>query len=113
MSSADMREHRIPCVRRELEKLHGTPIQLVPKDPDPHPNFYMCRVGETEVEFQKGSNHDLVTVELRKIAEITISGANRQACVRLLGRVVWHADINRWRFAPTGAVGRPPLKRTS
>jgi hypothetical protein len=68
-------------------------------------------VGETEVGFQKGSNHDLVTVDLRKIADI--SQADQQAYIRVLGRVVWHEDIKRWRFAPTGAVGRPPLEQTS
>ena len=83
-------------------------IQLAPKDPDPYPNFHINRISEGEVEFQKGSNHDIVTVDLRKIADITMSPADRVAYIRVLGRIVWHADIKRWRFAPTGAVGRPP-----
>lgn len=111
MSSAELREHRLPCVRDELQKLRGMAIQLSPKDPDPYPNFHINFIHEGEVEFQKGSNHDIVTVDLRKIAEITASRGEQTAYVRLLGRVVWHDDIKRWRFAPTGAVGRPPRPR--
>lgn len=105
MSSSDLRDHRVKCVRNELEKLRGLPILLSPKDPDPYPNFYVHDLADTEVEFLKGSNHDLVTVDLRKIAEI--SKVDRVGHVRVLGRIVWHADIKRWRFAPTGPVGRP------
>lgn len=108
MPSADLRDHRLPCVRDELQKLRGMTIQLSPKDPDPHPNFHLNHVRDGEVEFQKGSNHDIVSVDLRKIAEITVSQADRVAYVRVLGRIVWHDDIKRWRFAPTGTVGRPP-----
>jgi hypothetical protein len=35
-----------------------------------YPNFHINFIHESEVEFQKGSNHDIVTVDLRKIAEI-------------------------------------------
>lgn len=108
MPSADLREHRILCVRAELEKLRGMPVQFSPKDPDPYPNFYLHHVNETEVGFEKGSNHDLVTVDLRKIAEITVSKAERTAHIRVLGRVAWNDDNKRWRFEPTAAVGRPP-----
>jgi hypothetical protein len=111
MSSADLREHRLPCVRAELEKLRGKPVQLTPKDPDPYPNFYLHNVGESEAGFEKGSNRDVVTVDLRKIAEIINTPSHEVAYVRVLGRVVWHDDIKRWRFAPTGAIGRPPLER--
>lgn len=107
MSYADLRAHRVPCVRQELEKLRGMPIQLSPKDPDPYPNFYVGSVGEAEVEFRKGSNDDCVALDLRKIAEITISPADKVAYIRVLGRIVWRAGIKRWRFAPTAAVGRP------
>jgi len=113
MPTADLRDRRIPCVRDELQKLRGKQIQLSPKDPDPYPTFYLHYVGEAEVEFEKGSNKDIIAVDLRKIAEIHTSEANRAADIRVLGRVVWHEDIKRWRFAPTGAVGRPPLERTS
>ncbi len=108
MSYAELREHRITCVRKELEKLRGTPIQLSPKDPDPYPNFYLTGVSDDQVEFRKGSNGDSVDLDLRKIAEITVSRADKLAHVRVLGRIVWQEDIKRWRFAPTGPIGRPP-----
>jgi hypothetical protein len=111
MPMNNLREHRIPCVRAELERLKGMQIQLEPKDPDPHPTFFMHSVGESEVEFQKGSNHDIVTVDLRKIAEITTDG-DKTCYIRVLGRVAWLDDVKRWRFAPT-AIGRPSLERTS
>jgi hypothetical protein len=105
-----MREHRIPCVRSELKKLIGTPFQLSPKDPDPYPDFYIHNLGDdaTEVQFHKGSNGDVVTIDLRKVAEIATANQGKpMAYVRVLGRIVWHDDINRWQFAPTGEVGRP------
>lgn len=107
MSYADLRAHRVPCVRQELEKLRGMPIQLLPKDPDPYPNFHIGSVTEAEVEFRKGSNGDCVALDLRKIAEITVSPADKLAYIRVLGRIVWREDIKRWRFAPTAEVGRP------
>jgi len=106
MSAAELRGHRIPCVRSELEKLCGTPIHLAPKDPDPYPSFYINHIYDGEVEFLKGSNKDCVKVDLRKIAEITV--ADGLAYIRVLGRIVWRDDIKRWRFAPTAAIGRPP-----
>ncbi len=109
MCSADLRDHRLPCVRQELEKLRGMAIQLLPKDPDPYPNFHVASINEGEVEFRKGSNGDSVAVDLRKIAEITVSTADKLAYVRVLGRIVWREDIKRWRFAPTAAVGRPAV----
>jgi hypothetical protein len=113
MSAAEMRDHRIPCVRSELQKHMGHPFQLSPKDPDPYPDFYIHHLSDdaTEVEFHKGSNGDVVTVDLRKIADITaIKQGKTVTHVRVLGRVAWHPEIGtgRWRFEPT-AVGRPPL----
>jgi hypothetical protein len=108
MSYADLRSHRTGCVRGELEKLRGMTIRLSPKDPDPYQDFYIVSVNESEVEFKKGSNGDCVTLDLRKISEITISPADKLAYIRLLGRIVWREDLKRWRFAPTAAVGRPP-----
>lgn len=108
MSYADLREHRIPCVRTELEKLRGRPVLLSPKDPDPYPNFHLLSVNDSEAEFEKSSNNSRVTVDLRKISEITISHDDKHGYVQLLGRIVWRDDIQRWRFVPTGAVGRPP-----
>ena len=108
MSAAELRDHRIPCIRKELDKLRGMEIQLTPKDPDPYPNFQLFHLHDGEVEFQKGSNHDIVNVDLRKIAEISINQMERVASVRVLGRIVWHDDIKRWRFVPTAPIGRPP-----
>lgn len=110
MSAGQMGDHRVPCVRMELKKLLAMRIQLLPKDPDPYPDFYIHHLGDndTEVDFHKASNHDVVTVDLRKIAEMTVNQAEKMAHVRVLGRVVWDGDIKGWRFAPTAAVGRPP-----
>jgi hypothetical protein len=111
MSAAELRDHRVPCIREEFQKLRGLQIQLAPKDPDPYPNFYLHDLRDGEVEFQKGSNHDIVTVDLRKIAGITINQAERVASIRVLGRVEWRDDIKQWRFAPTAPIGRPPQPR--
>jgi hypothetical protein len=116
MSSDELKDHRIPCVRKELKKLMRYPVQLSPKDPDPYPNFYIHHLADdaSEVEFHKGSNRDVVTVDLRKIAEITVSTVDKVAYIRVLGNVAWHPEIDtgRWRFEPT-AVGRPPMERPS
>jgi hypothetical protein len=108
MSSADLRDHRIPCVRAELQKAFALCIELTPKDPDPYPAFAIAQINETTVEFRKKSNDDHITVDLRKIAVITINQQESLAHIRLLGRVVWHEDIKRWRFEPTAPIGRPP-----
>lgn len=107
MSTDKLKDHRIPCVRAELEKLRRWPIQLSPKDPpDPHPTFYIHHVADSEVEFKKASNHDLVTIGLRNIAEIVVRKDEEMAYIRVLGKVKWHDDIKRWRFQPS-AIGRP------
>jgi hypothetical protein len=112
MPYADLRAHRVPCVRQELEKLRAMPILLSPKDPDPYPNFHVGAINDTEVEFRKGSNGDCVVLDLRKIAEIAVSPADRVAYIRVLGRIEWREDIKRWRFAPTAAIGRPAVIRS-
>jgi hypothetical protein len=114
MSATEMREHRIPCVRNELKRLIGKPFQLSPKEPDPYPDFYIHNLSDdaAEAEFHKGSNGDVVTIDLRKIAEITTANPGKpMAYVRVRGRIVWHDDIKRWRFAPTGEVGRPAKRK--
>jgi hypothetical protein len=110
MSSAELRDHRVPCVRQELQKLIGKEFHLTPKDPDPHPVFSLNYLGEndTSVQFEKRSNKSHITVDLRKISEITVRQDGLSVDVRLLGRVIWHADTTIWEFAPTAAVGRPP-----
>jgi len=109
MEREKLSEHRIPCLRDRLEKLRGKRVRLTPKDPDPYPDFYVEDVGDHEVGFRKGSNDNWVAVDLRKIAGITVGGVEPIAQVRVLGRVVW--DNARWRFVPTGSVGRPTKRR--
>jgi hypothetical protein len=110
MPTEELRNHRIDCVRRELERLRGMPVWLSPKDPDPWPDFHLKQIFEDKVEFEKHSNHDCVTIDLRKIADIAISRDDGRGYVNVLGRIVWHDDIKRWRwyFLPTAPVGRPP-----
>jgi len=102
-------------VRRELERCRREgPFQLSPKDPDPYPDFYIQHLPDdaTEVEFHKGPH--VVTVDLRKIAEITpVKLGKTITHVRILGRIAWHPEIDggRWVCEPTGPVGRPPLSR--
>jgi hypothetical protein len=108
MSGAELREHRLGCVCRRLNELvlQNLNIRLQPKDPDPYPNFRIQKVSENEVEFHKLSSGQYLTVETRKIADITVSADERIAYLRLLGRVCWEQDIQRWRFKAT-LVGRP------
>ncbi len=92
----------------------GRKFRLSPKDPDPYPNFFILRVDETGVDFQKGSSHHLVRVDLRKISEITDSREDQLAHIRVLGRIVLSKDVRpQWRFVPTGAVGRPRRTTTA
>lgn len=83
-------------------------IRLQPKDPDPYPNFRIEKISENEIEFHKLSSSQRLTVETRKVAEITVSPEERLAYIRLLGRVSWDSGSQQWRFtAPV--VGRPSL----
>jgi hypothetical protein len=110
MSSAELREHRVDCVCRRLNELlqQNVNIRLQPKDPDPYPNFRLEKISENEIELHKLSSGQRLTVETRKVAEITVSVAEKVAYVRLLGRVSWDSGIQRWRFtAPV--IGRPSL----
>ena len=113
MSSAELREHRVACVCSKLQEIQhlSFPIRLSPKDPDPYPDFYINQINETAVEFRKGSNSDQLTVDLHKIAEVTVDREGRLAHIRVLGQIIWRDDIRRWRFAPS-QIGRPRLDRT-
>jgi len=108
MSSADLREHRLGCVGQRLKELKRRryKIRLLPKDPDPYPDFDIERVTNAEVDFQKLSSSQHLSVELQKIAEITIDSAERMVSIRLLGRVRWNENTKQWHFVPT-IVGRP------
>ena len=114
MSSAELREHRLGCVCRRLNELvrQSMNVRLQPKDPDPYPNFRIQNVSESEVEFNKLSSSQYLTIETRKIAEITVNSDEKVAYIRLLGRVCWDGEIKRWRFrAPV--IGRPSLSKGS
>ena len=107
MTAADLREHRLTCVRERLEKLRriGRRVLLTPKDPDPHPNFSIDAVSQDAVVFHKLSSSQRLTVELQKIAEIT-DDLQALVRVRLLGEVQWNERGGAWEFLPT-RVGRP------
>jgi hypothetical protein len=112
MTASDLREHRIPCVRQELQRLIGRAFRLSPKDPDRYPDFYLHFLPDDadSVELRKASNGDNISIDLRKIAEITRT--DDFVHIRVLGRVVWKEiapSTMRWRFEPTGDVGRPPV----
>jgi hypothetical protein len=112
MSSAELREHRLGCVCRRLNDLVrlNLDIRLQPKDPDPYPNFRIRCVSENEIEFVKLSSSQYLTIETRKIAEITVSVDEKIAYLRLLGRVCWDNSDQRWHFKAT-LIGRPgPLQ---
>jgi hypothetical protein len=108
MHTSELREHRIDCVRNRLRGIQAAnlTLHLHPKDPDPYPNFMIGEVGLGEVRFRKLSSSQEVVVELRKVAEIVVSEAERLADIRLLGRVTWQEDAGLWRFVTTRA-GRP------
>jgi len=110
MSAADLIGHRVSCVRQRLENLRkqGVRVRLRPKDPDPYPDFMITALGDETIEFEKLSSDQRLTIELRKIAEITVD--QQLLSIRLLGRVRWvERGIPRpeWQFAPSQRVGRP------
>ena len=111
MTTAELLEHRVPCLRDRLKKLPYRNIQLHPKDPDPYPNFSVTSVSETEVEFEKLSSDQHLKIELRKIAEVTVDSQQECVYIRVLGRVIWDESIQHWRFVPT-RIGRPAILQT-
>jgi hypothetical protein len=106
MTVVELREHRMPCIRQRLQELRGHKIRLAPKDPDPYPNFSIENILESEVVFKKLSSSQRLTIELQKIAEITVIEAQELVSMRLLGFVRWHDDRKEWLFAAS-RVGRP------
>ena len=103
MSSAELRDHRIDCVRKRLNSLLGFTIHLSPKDPDPYRDFMIETVGQDDVVFQKLSSSQRLSIELRKVAEITLDKHKKIAAIRLLGRVAW--DGTRWLLVPARPTG--------
>jgi hypothetical protein len=115
MPTLELRTHRVGCVRDRLEELRrkNVKVRLLPKDPDPYPDFSINAFnGEKgEVEFRKRSSTQSLYIELRKIADITVSRDEHCepiAYVRLLGRVHWDAGSTLWLFLPS-RIGRPNM----
>ena len=114
MTTTELRTHRLPCVSKRLEQIQnqGLRVRLQPKDPDPHPDFLIEEVRDTEVRFHKLSSDHRLMVQMQKIAEITVDGQERLVHIRLLGRVSWIDDIRipTWRFTPS-RIGRPKISK--
>lgn len=108
MSTSELRDHRLGCVQTHLNQLKqlAIDVRLSPKDPDPYPNFRIWEVGASEVQFRKLSSMQHISVELRKVAEITVDDPSRIVHIRLYGRVTWDEVGQRWHFVST-RVGRP------
>jgi hypothetical protein len=107
MSTAELREHRVPCLHERLSKLTRRHIRLTPKDPDPYPDFFLSRVDETRAYFEKLSSHQQLIINLSKIAELTSDSTQDRTFIRVLGRVAWDDGAKLWRFMPSRIV-RPP-----
>jgi hypothetical protein len=111
MPSAELRDHRVDCVRERLKQLQrkGWYVRLFPKDPDPYPNFVIRDFPtDEEVRFEKLSSDQHLSIELRKIAEITPRSSDQLIYIRVLGKVRWEENKREWQFAPA-RVGRPPV----
>ena len=109
MTMAELRDHRVACVRSRLLALRkkGFRVWLSPKDPDPHPDFSIHAVDDETVHFKKGSTpQGPIAIELRKVAEIAVDDVNRIIRIRVLGRIAWDALSELWSFQAS-QVGRP------
>src|SRR5260370_33933924 len=53
MPTAELREHRVPCLRDRLHKLRcqAFVFRLYPKDPDPYEDFRIDRIDDEQVQF--------------------------------------------------------------
>jgi hypothetical protein len=106
MTSAELREHRMACIRQRLAALKHRQARLTPKDPDPYPNFSVENVLENEVVFTKLSSSQRLVVELQKVAEVSVPDAQQPILIRLLGAVKWNESLHEWQFLPSRG-GRP------
>jgi len=106
MTIAELRDHRLACVRSRLEKLQkeNLVIHLYPKDPDPYLDFKISSFAGAEVTFVKLSSGQQLTVELQKIANVTRQSGGRIADVQLRGRVVWDGNRLAWVFMSKAAA---------
>lgn len=112
MGVAQLRKHRVGCVRTRLEnlRLQNFVIHLSPSDPDPYPDLSIHVVDLDTVTFHRRSSGSYnPTIELEKVAEIAIDDSHsgtKIANIRLFGRLVLDGGLV-WRFAPSRPVGRP------
>lgn len=106
MASAELREHRLTCIRQRLTALKHQRVRLTPKDLDPYPDFSIENVLENEVVLTKLSSSQRLTVELQKVAEVIAPDSQQPILIRLLGAVRWNEGLSEWQFLPT-RVGRP------
>ena len=98
MTVAELRGHRPECVCSRLKKLQNENyvVHLLPKDPDPYPDFKISNVTGAEVTFKKLSSDTSLAIELQKIANITPQLERKVADVQLRGRVVWDGNRAGW-----------------
>jgi hypothetical protein len=106
MTTSELCEHRVPCVRERLSEIQNKDfmIHLYPKDPDPNPDFVIVSLREREVEFRKLSSMQSLTVELQKIATITLQTVEKIVDIELRGRVIWNDGRQRWDFMSKAAA---------
>ena len=100
MPTAELREHRLPCLRDRLNTLQFRHVRLYPKDPDPYPDFFLQRVSEDKADFEKLSSSQYLSIELQKISEISINAREQRTYIRVLGRVSWDGTRKQWNFLP-------------
>jgi hypothetical protein len=100
MQTADLREHRIPCLRDRLNNLKYRHVILFPKDPDPYPDFFLQRLNEDKAEFEKSSSGHCLSIELQKITEVVPNDQEQKTYIRVLGRVSWSEANRSWQFLP-------------
>lgn len=109
MTTAELRDHRVACVRDRLLALRkkGYRVWVAPKDPDPYPDFSIASVDAEVVHLDKLSTAQVpIPIELRKIAEIAVDDVGRVVRIRLLGRLAWDPVSTLWNFLPS-LIGRP------
>jgi hypothetical protein len=111
MTTPELRDHRVACVRKRLRALQqtGYKVWLEPKDPDPYPDFRIERTDDEYAYFDKLSTpQTAIPVELRKIAEIAVDAVNKVVRIRLFGHLSWDSRSTLWSFLPS-QFGRPTI----
>jgi hypothetical protein len=106
MTNAELRDHRLGCVRDRLDKLQKKHlnIHLYPKDPDPYLDFAVSALTDVEVTFTKFSSGQPLTIGIEKIANITERSDRKIADIQLRGRVVLDQNRGQWIFMSRAAA---------